>query len=435
MATTATPDAAATSPVDDAGQQITRIALDRIRIGANTRTVTDEDIATMAGSIELQGQLTPVFVYPIDGDPVHDYELDGGETRYRALVLLNATHITAIVRRSGRASASAAENFGRTRPNALAEARAIHRMMVEEGLTQTGAAKAAGLKPARVAAVLKILDLPEAAQALVGQGVIALAAIDPLLTIGAASATLLDAAVAHIAKHPQDCGELARNPGWLISRSIANPRGAKAFAVGVGRVTGHTLESMALGKKVDALFAEIEELERKVLSYAHAQVAICLDDTEVDQARAARVLLEFGKHHTLITDRDLYRELLLAAMTRKKETLTAQLAAKERAKGKGDPRQPASPEEAAERARRAELRGVCDNAHGVNLDIGAALTRGLAEVDPADMRVATFFVFALLGPTWDGSVYTSSGERVRSIAAGGIRLVVESMRTDVTRTV
>ena len=44
-------------------------------------------------------------------------------------------------------------------------------------------------------------------------------------------------------------------------------------------------------------------------------------------------------------------------------------------------------------------------------------------------------VYALLGPTWDGSVYTGGGERIRSIAAGGIRLVVESLRTDITRTV
>ena len=420
--------------VDDADQQITRIALARVRVGPNTRTVTDDDVATMAGSIELQGQLTPVFVYPVDGDPDHDYELDGGETRYRALVQLGATHINAIVRASGRASAAAAENFSRSRPDPLAEARAVRRMMVEDGLTQAGAAQAAGLGRARVAAVLKILDLPQDAQTLVGQGVISLAAVDALLAVGEASTTLLDATIAHLVKHPRDSAELARNPGWFISRSVASTRAAKAFAVGVGRLTAHDLQRIALGKKVEALFAEVETLERKVLSYAHAHVEISLDDLEVDQARAAGVLLELG-NHTLITDRDLYRELLLAAMNRKKETLTGQLAAKERANAKDSGKPAVTPEEAAERARRAALRGACDDAHGVNLDIGASLTRGLAEVDPADMNVARFMVYALLGPTWDGSVYTGGGERIRSIAAGGIRLVVESLRTDITRTV
>ena len=326
--------------VDDADQQITRIALERVRLGPNTRTVTDDDVATMAGSIELQGQLTPVFVYAIDGDPDHDYELDGGETRYRALVRLGATHINAIVRSSGRASAAAAENFSRRKPDPLAEARAVRRMMVEDGLTQAGAAQAAGLSRARVAAVLKILDLPEAAQTLVGEGVISLTAVDALLAVGAASTTLLDATIAHIVKHPRDSGELARNPGWFISRSVASTRAAKAFAVGVGRLSAHDLQRIALGKKVEALFAEVEALERKVLSYAHAHVEISLDDVEVDQARAAGVLLELGGNHTLITDRDLYRELLLAAMTRKKETLTAQLAVKERATAKDDGKQP-----------------------------------------------------------------------------------------------
>ena len=198
--------------VDDADQQITRIALARVRVGPNTRTVTDDDVATMAGSIELQGQLTPVFVYPVDGDPDHDYELDGGETRYRALVQLGATHINAIVRASGRASAAAAENFSRRRPDPLAEARAVRRMMVEDGLTQAGAAQAAGLGRARVAAVLKILDLPEDAQTLVGQGVISLAAVDALLAVGEASTTLLDATIAHLVKHPRDSGRARAQP-------------------------------------------------------------------------------------------------------------------------------------------------------------------------------------------------------------------------------
>ena len=264
-------------------------------------------------------------------------------------------------------------------------------MMVEDGLTQAGAAQAAGLGRARVAAVLKILDLPEDAQTLVGEGVISLTAVDALLAVGAASTTLLDATIAHIVKHPRDSGELARNPGWFISRSVASTRAAKAFAIGVGRLSAHDLQRIALGKKVEALFAEVETLERKVLSYAHAHVEITLDDVEVDQARAAGVLLELG-NHTLITDRDLYRELLLAAMTRKKETLTAQLAVKERATAKDDGKPAVSPEEAAERTRRAVLRAAGDDAHGVNLDIGASLTRGLAEVDPADMNVARFFV-------------------------------------------
>jgi hypothetical protein len=49
------------------------------------------------------------------------------------------------------------------------------------------------------------------------------------------------------------------------------------------------------------------------------------------------------------------------------------------------------------------------------------------------MDVARAFVYALLGADHDSSPYTQTGERVARIAAGGIRLVIEELRTDVTK--
>jgi hypothetical protein len=43
-------------------------------------------------------------------------------------------------------------------------------------------------------------------------------------------------------------------------------------------------------------------------------------------------------------------------------------------------------------------------------------------------------VYALLGADHDSSPYTQSGERIARIAAGGIRLAVDDLRTDVTKT-
>lgn len=62
------------------------------------------------------------------------------------------------------------------------------------------------------------------------------------------------------------------------------------------------------------------------------------------------------------------------------------------------------------------------------------LINGLSSVDPLDMNVARFFVYALLGPDYDGSSWTKTGERIHHLAVAGIRLVVEELRTDVTRT-
>jgi hypothetical protein len=50
------------------------------------------------------------------------------------------------------------------------------------------------------------------------------------------------------------------------------------------------------------------------------------------------------------------------------------------------------------------------------------------------MDVARFFVGALLGADHDRSPYTQTGERIARIAAGGVRLVVDELRSDVTKT-
>jgi len=80
------------------------------------------------------------------------------------------------------------------------------------------------------------------------------------------------------------------------------------------------------------------------------------------------------------------------------------------------------------------MRELSDHAHGVNLDVGAALLNGLSTVDPADVNVAKFFVYSLLGSDYDDSPYTQQGERVARLAVSGIRLVIEEFRADVTKT-
>ena len=80
------------------------------------------------------------------------------------------------------------------------------------------------------------------------------------------------------------------------------------------------------------------------------------------------------------------------------------------------------------------MRELTDQAHGANLDLGHALINSLTSVDPTDINVARFFVYALLGADHDSSPYTQSGERIARIAAGGVRLVIDELRADVTKT-
>jgi len=158
-------------------------------------------------------------------------------------------------------------------------------------------------------------------------------------------------------------------------------------------------------------------------------------DEDVDQARAAGVLIEFQQGRPIIVDRPLYRELVKGAIKRTHDDFETKVAAA--AKEKKSPRvgkAPVDPVTVAKRERDAQLRELTDQAHGANLDLGHALVHNLTTVDPRDMDVARFFVYALLGADHDSSPYTQTGERIARIAAGGIRLVVDELRTDVTKT-
>jgi ParB-like chromosome segregation protein Spo0J len=64
--------------------------------------------------------------------------------------------------------------------------------MLSNGLTDDGAAQALGWPKARVTARMRLLELPEAAQQMVGAGQIALSSVEQLRAIGTVSPALLD---------------------------------------------------------------------------------------------------------------------------------------------------------------------------------------------------------------------------------------------------
>ena len=147
------------------------------------------------------------------------------------------------------------------------------------------------------------------------------------------------------------------------------------------------------------------------------------------------MLIEFERGRPIIVDRTLYRELVKGAIKRTHDELEAKAAtAAQEKKAARASKAPADPVTVAKRERDAQLRELADQAHGANLDLGHALIHNLAAVDPGDIDVARFFVYALLGADHDSSPYTQTGERIARIAAGGVRLVVEELRADVTKT-
>ena len=366
--------------------------------------------------------------------------LIAGHKRCAALASLGETQVRAEIRAddSQEESERAAENIVRSRLNPYEEAVAV-RAMLDRGLTVDGAAQALGWNRARVTARVKLLELPELAQQMIGDGRLPLSSVEQLRAIGAVSPALLEALIDYLADGNEWAAErLTREPGWVLDSALRSSN-TKVFAAHLGgRVDSHEIAALKLGKKAEAAYERAGELTHALDRYAY-YVDVRFDESDVDQARAAGVVIEFERSAPIIVDRSLYRELVKAAITRTVAELEAKVAAREEERKAARQSQktsgaPADPAAEVEREHRSRMRELSDQAHGVNLDVGAGLLNGLSTVDPTDVNVARFFVYSLLGADYDDSPYTQQGERVARLAVSGIRLVIEEFRADVTKT-
>jgi ParB/RepB/Spo0J family partition protein len=405
-----------------------RLALDDILVGDNVRDLDEEHVDNLAQSIALRGLLVPLIVRPTTAG----YELVAGFHRYHACRKLGLEDAPVVVReKEGSSADSAAENVTRKQLTPLEEAKAVQAML-DEGYTLDGAAQALGWSRQLATARAKILKLPQAGQRLVGTGEIPVSAIDALLAISDVSSGLADAVVATIASGAVAGSQLVNNAGWAIGQALRNAE-KDTFGAYVNTLHHGDLRSLRLGKKTDALVAEAEKLHKQVEQYAYGPPTFRFDTTDVDQARAAGVLIELEGSAPIITDLALFRELAKEAISRTVEQLREQASAKASGKRAGVGKRERTPREELDVEHRATLRELTRQAHGTNLDLGAALLTELATVAPDDLDVARFFAYGLLGP--ESSSYLGTGDHVaRTIAANGLRLVLDEHRTTTTPT-
>ena len=69
----------------------------------------------------------------------------------------------------------------------------------------------------RVTARVKLLELPELAQQMIGDGRLALSCVERLRPLGTVSPPLLDALIAYLADGNEWAAErLTREPGWVL---------------------------------------------------------------------------------------------------------------------------------------------------------------------------------------------------------------------------
>ena len=305
--------------------------------------------------------------------------------------------------------------------------------MLDRGLSEDGAAIALGWPKARITARVKLLELPELAQQMVGDGRLALAAVEPLRAISAVSREVLDCVVNHIAGDGYGADRFAREPGWVTAQAIQSHGGV--FGALLTDLHPDEIEGLKLGKRATEQCAQLCELAKQLDRYAYGTPRVPFTEDDVDQARAAGVLIEFEGARPIIIERSVYRELAKQAIKRHVQTLTDRIrqAQERKATTPAERAKPSDPLAGAKREHGRAMRALAEQAHTVNTDLGWSLRNGLASVE-IDMNVARLFVFSLLGGDYDGSPYTQSGSRVAELAMRGIRLVIEDFRTDVTKT-
>ncbi|MGA9875766.1 MAG: ParB/RepB/Spo0J family partition protein [Solirubrobacteraceae bacterium] len=133
------------------------------------RHFDEEALAALAGSLGERGVLQPVLVRPKPGGT---YELVAGERRWRAAQIAGLTEIPALVRpRDDAATLELAliENMAREDLNPIEEARACVALVEELGLTREEVGLRVGRSRVAVSNLLRLLDLPDEAIAMIEQ--------------------------------------------------------------------------------------------------------------------------------------------------------------------------------------------------------------------------------------------------------------------------
>jgi ParB family chromosome partitioning protein len=148
------------------------LAVDEIRPNPDQprRRFDEEGLAALAESLKERGVLQPVLVRPVDGG---GFELVAGERRWRAARLAGLGSIPALVRPGDDAASlevALIENMAREDLNPVEAARACAALVEELGLTREEIGRRVGRSRVAVSNLMRLLDLPDEALALLEDG-------------------------------------------------------------------------------------------------------------------------------------------------------------------------------------------------------------------------------------------------------------------------
>ncbi|MGZ4268676.1 MAG: ParB/RepB/Spo0J family partition protein [Solirubrobacteraceae bacterium] len=237
-----------------------------------------EQLQALSESLRERGVLQPVLVRPRPGGR---YEIVAGERRWRAAQLAGLQTIPALVQARDDAQTlevALIENMAREDLNPVEAARAVAGLVEELGLTREEVGRRVGRSRVAISNLLRILDLPDEALALVEDGT---------LTEGHGRALLL----------ADDHGErrrLARTAaqeGWSVR--VLEQRAREANAPGraprKGRAAVHPDQQAAAERISEALGGALGTDVRVRPRGAGYRVELVFDDVDEALALARRV--------------------------------------------------------------------------------------------------------------------------------------------------
>ena len=154
------------------GETLKTVKLEELQPGKyQPRTRMDQaSLEELARSLKAQGVMQPILARTLGKGR---YEIIAGERRWRAAKIAGLREIPVVIREVPDSAALAMaliENIQRENLNPLEEATGIHRLINEFKMTHQEAAEAVGRSRAATSNLLRLLNLPQAVQALLYDG-------------------------------------------------------------------------------------------------------------------------------------------------------------------------------------------------------------------------------------------------------------------------
>jgi ParB family chromosome partitioning protein len=238
----------------------------------------EEALQALADSIKERGVLQPVLVRPRPGG---SYEIVAGERRWRAAKLAGLETLPALVQQRDDAQsleAALVENMAREDLNPIEAARAVAGLVEELGLTREEVGRRVGRSRVAISNLLRLLDLPDEALALVEDG---------SLTEGHGRALLL-------ADDHADRRRIARaavEGGWSVRvvEQRAREANAPTRAAKRGRAAVHPDQEAAATRIAEALGAALGTDVRVRPRGTGYKVELAFDDVDEALALARRL--------------------------------------------------------------------------------------------------------------------------------------------------